>query len=263
MQVRSMVAEAAALGLAGCGGAKAVVNEPSKITLRQALKETVDALYAARYRSASHGGVAIGLNACTFTATFNVTATGTDKQGLVLNVGAPAGAPVTAGLQGSLEATASATRGNTVAVTFTSPACNPADTLGTKLPNEVAHLQWQIGAARYGGYPAAEPAQGRSGVGRPDVRPAAQRLGAGTAGAPTNPSSTPSAEPAASGGIPPSQGRRPWNRPDLFALPPGFRPDISRVVPSQDPILLYPPIGTPGDASAPVRPDGTAAPQAR
>lgn len=69
MRSRIMTVGASALVLTGCGGASTVVNEPSKISLKLALEETVDALFAARYRSAQQGGTAIGLNACTVTAT--------------------------------------------------------------------------------------------------------------------------------------------------------------------------------------------------
>ena len=171
-----------------------------------------------------------------------MTATGTDKQGLVLNVGTPPGAPVTLGVQGSLEATASATRGNAVTVTFTSPACNPADTLGTKSPNEVAHLQWQIGAARYGGYPAAgQPSRGTGRTG-PDWVDAPMKRGGTTATATAGGKSA-SGAAAGAGATPATAPGR--FRPDLSGTLLGYRPDISAIVSGGDPILLMPPPAAP------------------
>lgn len=149
---------ATALVVSACTNAvQSVVNNPSEITLDRALKETITALQNARahadtYRHPDGSRDPIGLNACSVQAVFNVTAGGADRQGLVLNVGAPAGAPVTVGLQGSIEQSATATRGNVVTVLFTSPACNPPNTLGSGRPDQLVTLQRQIDMVRDGSY---------------------------------------------------------------------------------------------------------------
>lgn len=160
------------LGLPGCGATRAVVNEPSQITLDRALKETVDALYAARAHAdkIAADGPRIGLNACSVQAVFNITAGATANQGLVLNVGAPAGAPVVAGVQGTVGQTETVGRGNTVTVLFTTPACNPTGTLGSAEPENVALLQRQIALAREGLYPPADGRERRPRRPHPEFR---------------------------------------------------------------------------------------------
>jgi hypothetical protein len=149
MRVNAAVALVIAAACSGCNDASQVVAQPSNITIADALQQTVAALHSIQSPRAEHGsGSAIGFNPCTMEVTFAVTAGGTDNKSLVLNVGAPAGGPVSAGLQGSVGSTATASRANSVTLLFTTPACNPAGTLGTARPDDVSLLQQQIGAAR-------------------------------------------------------------------------------------------------------------------
>jgi hypothetical protein len=142
----------AAACLGGCSTTK-IVDQPSQITLQQALQETVAALHSVQSPQAYNGSKeAIGFNPCTLQVTFSVTAGGTDNRSLVLNLAAPTGAAVAAGVQGSIGSTETASRGNTVTLLFTTPACNPTGTLGTTRPDEVSLLQQQIGEARQNRY---------------------------------------------------------------------------------------------------------------
>jgi hypothetical protein len=160
MRIRAVAVFAVITACSGCNGASHVVPHPSEITLGEALRETVAALHSIQSPAAQNGSdSAIGFDPCTMTVTFAITAGGTDDQHLVLDAGTPAGAPVSAGVQGSIGSTATASRGNTVTLVFTTPACNPAGTLGTTRPDEVSLLQQQIGAARLNEYmkPLAGP----------------------------------------------------------------------------------------------------------
>ena len=152
--------------LSGCSVRK-IVDDPSQITLAAALQETVAALHGIQSQSAYHGsGQALGFNPCTIQVTFAITAGGTDNKSLVLNLGAPRDAPVSAGVQGTIGTTETASRGNNVSVLFTTPACNPAGTLGSIRPDEVSLLQQQIGDARLNQYaaPLAPVAPGAAGA---------------------------------------------------------------------------------------------------
>ena len=82
----------------------------------------MDALNAARYRSAQYP-YAVGLNPCTVQATFKVTAGGESANKLVLDLSATIPSGPRLGLDGT-----TASRSNEIAVTFTSPVCNPANT---------------------------------------------------------------------------------------------------------------------------------------
>jgi hypothetical protein len=151
--------------LGGCS-ANRIVDQPSNITIQEALNETVAALHSVQSQEAYNGSnSAVGFNPCTLQVTFAITAGGADNKSLVLNLGAPTGAPITAGLQGTIGTTETTSRGNTVTLVFTTPACNPTGTLGSARPDEVSLLQQQIGAARLGRYmkplePLAAPGGG-------------------------------------------------------------------------------------------------------
>lgn len=141
--------------LTGCGGAsKAVVDNPSGLTLQAALVDTVTSIYAARRQSLvlkeANGGVPLGLNVCSAQAVFNVSATGNDTRSVNGTLSTPQNLYVSASVSGSSSSTSTASRGNQVTVLFTSPACNPPDTLGTKSPDMVVLLEREIEAARYG-----------------------------------------------------------------------------------------------------------------
>lgn len=141
--------------LTGCGGAsKAVVDNPSGLTLRAALVDTVTSIYDARRQSQvlrqANGGVPLGLNVCSAQAVFNVSASGTDTRSATGTLSTPENLYVSASVSGSSSSTSTASRGNQITVLFTSPACNPPDTLGTKSPDMVVLLEREIEAARYG-----------------------------------------------------------------------------------------------------------------
>ena len=138
--------------LAGCTAQQTVV-EPNQITLSKAMVDTVDALADARAEGlARHTN--FGLYACTVTAVFNISATGTADNKLAVGVsgGPPAAvAPVTVNVSGSSEATQSGTRGNTVTLVLAANECLPK-------PPSVA--------APAGGGKAAGGAKGASAGGR-------------------------------------------------------------------------------------------------
>jgi len=185
MIVRHYAAASLLLACMGCTNAsRAVVDQPSKITLKNALTSTVEAIYAARERSAELrrkiGGVPLGLNVCTLSATFNIAASGADTSSGNISVGTPADLFVSATVSGSVSESLSASRGNQVTVLFTSPACNPPDTLGTKSPKDVVLLEQEIEAAREG-VPDLQPTGGlphdsRSTLSRRTPRQAVQPL---------------------------------------------------------------------------------------
>lgn len=137
--------------LVACNQAPVGVD-PSTIRLSTALRETVDALYEMQAASRQHperrSSGALGINVCTVTATFNVTAGGTQNNELVVALGTPPAAPVSLNLTGTAGQTVTASRGNQIAVSFTSPACNPDGTLGSTHPGRVLELEQQIEAVR-------------------------------------------------------------------------------------------------------------------
>ncbi len=155
MRFRMVAAMGAAVAGAGCtNAANDVVNRPSDITLTAALESTVDSIYAARLRSAARraqiGGLPLGLNVCDFTAVFNIAASGIDMRTGSVTASTPPNLYVSLSATGGRTDTATASRGNQVTVRFTSPACNPPDTLGTKSPKDVVLLEREIEAARAG-----------------------------------------------------------------------------------------------------------------
>lgn len=211
MQYGALVAGVvASLSLGGCGGAaRAVVDRPSDITLKAALTSTVDAIYAARAQSAAlkaaNGNVPLGLNVCTVSAVFNIAATGTDTRSVTGSVSTPPDLYVSATVSGTSSSTATAIRGNQVTVTFTSPACNPVDTLGTKSPGDVVLLEREIEAAREG---APDPIHRGRPTPTPTLLPGQRRKPPATVAqvqsppatspvSPTTPTPTPVAPPTA------------------------------------------------------------------
>jgi hypothetical protein len=119
------------LALAGCSQNRVPV-EANAITLSQAMRDTVDAIYDARaegiLKAREAGGANLGYFPCTITAVFNISATGTVSNKLALGVsgGPPAAiAPVSLNLSGSNESVQSGTRGNTVTLVFASAPCMP------------------------------------------------------------------------------------------------------------------------------------------
>jgi len=112
--------------LAACAAQQTVV-EPNQITLSKAMIDTVDALADARAEGLTRH-TNFGLYACTATAVFNISATGTADNKVALGVsgGPPAAvAPVTVNISGSSEATQTGTRGNTVTVVLATNECLP------------------------------------------------------------------------------------------------------------------------------------------
>jgi hypothetical protein len=115
-----------ALLVTGCT-AHQRVSEPSGITLSKAMRDTVDALAAAREQGAKYDPK-FGFYPCTVTAVFNVSATGTadNKTNIGVSGGPPPEiAPVSANLSVSNEETESGTRGNTVTLVFATKECLP------------------------------------------------------------------------------------------------------------------------------------------
>ena len=215
MRFGRLAAMVAAVAGAGCtNAARDVVDKPSDITLVAALESTVDAIYAARLRSAARraqiGGSPLGLNVCDFTAVFNIAARGTDTRTGSVTASTPPNLYVSLSATGSRTDTATASRGNQVTVRFTSPACNPPDTLGTKSPKDVVLLEREIEAARAG---APDPLH--TGAAPPARRPRQATTATGEpATATTNPS------PVAPGGGPQTvatsvvHGKDPLSIPD-------------------------------------------------
>lgn len=180
MEIQSMGAVVACIGLlsACTNPAEQVVQHPSNVSLRTALITMVDALAAARAESqeiqergvlvpvvvhAPTGAVQqgnsivyesvpvgpIGINTCSVTATFNIAVSGsaTTSEGGTVDILRP----IDSTLSISNSDASTASRGNQIAVTFTTPACNPAGALGTTAPWYVTLLQREIEAARTGG----------------------------------------------------------------------------------------------------------------
>jgi len=240
----ALAAGVSAISCSGCGAVKSVVNDPSSITLDQAVAQAVDAFYVARDRSEAHHTQPIGLNACSMQATFAVTAGANDHQGLVLNVGAPAGSPVNAGATGTFEQMSSAQRQNTITLLFTTPACNPPNTLGSTKPEDVSLLQQQIGAARQNLYmPPPRMAASVGGSLKPARQPGASPTQATTGGAtPGTPASGGSAVVPAAGasaGPPEAPPRRfPGGPLPTYRGLPGANPDVILVQPSALPHRL-------------------------
>lgn len=205
MRLLLVAAGSATLACAGCTGAsRAVVDQPSAIDLKTALVSTVEAISAARDKATqirgANQGVPIGLNVCTVSATFNIAASGIDERGISGTIGTPPNLYVSAAVAATSSATSTASRGNQITVVFTSPACNPADTLGTKSPGDVVLLEREIEAARegapdpiYRGPPAGATARARQAVrgsgGPPSSNPSAP--GPTTPSTPAQPTPTP------------------------------------------------------------------------
>lgn len=115
-----------AFSLGGCAANQEIVD-PSKVTLEQALVDTVDALAEARQRSMERN-TNFAFYGCTVTASFNVSATQTVGTKLALSAtgGPPAAiAPISINLSGSRETSDSGTRGNVVTVVLATPGCLP------------------------------------------------------------------------------------------------------------------------------------------
>lgn len=138
--------------LAACSSAAdKVVPDPTGITLEAGLVQVVRGLRAAEAESRRTGQQSLGLDPCTVTVTFNVTADGKSRDQIVLDASVkPTIGPVAAGLglQATSENTLTATRGNQISVLLTSAACNPANTLGTLHPGNLVTLAEQSAEIR-------------------------------------------------------------------------------------------------------------------
>jgi len=114
-----------ALACSACAtGPERVVPQPSRISLKSALQDTVDALYAAYDRAHADGRRPIGFYPCTLSASFNISATGTANNELALGTGARTSNSLGAASIGA-GSMLTATRGNTIVVTFASDRCLP------------------------------------------------------------------------------------------------------------------------------------------
>lgn len=113
---------------------QAVVPQPTTITLQDAMVQVADALNAARAASDRYPQ-RIGIDPCSVQVTFDITASGTGDNKLVVDasIKPPAPVPIGIGVTASSQDVLKAERGNHITVNLNSPACNPADTLGTLL----------------------------------------------------------------------------------------------------------------------------------
>ena len=138
---RPLVAVMLLLGfLAACSSAEKVVPDPTGITFEAAMMQVVTGLRAAEAEAKRTGTNSLGLDNCTVTVTFNITAGGTDKRSVVLDASIrPPAQVIDAGASAKVsdESTLTAARGNQIAVLLTTAACNPAGTLGTVSPANV------------------------------------------------------------------------------------------------------------------------------
>jgi len=126
-----------------------VVPQPTSITLENAVVQVVEALNAGRAVAARYPE-RIGLDPCTVQVVFDITASGTSDNKIVLDasIKPPAPAPVSAGVSATVSDVLVANRGNHVTLTLTSPACNPANTLGTLRPERVGELARRSASVR-------------------------------------------------------------------------------------------------------------------
>jgi hypothetical protein len=117
---------ALSLTLSAWSAACAVQNvaDPARISLEQAMVDTVDALNAANRRS-KHLHTDYKFYRCSVTAVYNISATATvdNKVGLTATGPTPPVVPIAYAGSISSEAQASGTRGNTVTVVLETPYC--------------------------------------------------------------------------------------------------------------------------------------------
>jgi hypothetical protein len=158
MLKRSWIAAALAAGLLpGCTTLAPQQPAPT-VGLSQALTDTIDALAAAKARWAETDQHS-GMDVCSLTATFNVSsqAVTNNKGGVTLGI-TQSSLPVTLGGSGSHEVATTQAQGNTITLVLTTPACNPAGTLGTINPDKVGDLARQNALVR-AGQPVRVPAR--------------------------------------------------------------------------------------------------------
>ncbi len=103
-----------------------VVPKPGAITLEEAMKSVAAGLVEMK---AAEVGMKTGLIPSEVTVTFNISATATDQNKLVVEVGAPAGAPVGGKIGGEAGSSATSQRGNQVTVKFSNILFAPDNTL--------------------------------------------------------------------------------------------------------------------------------------
>jgi len=139
--------------LSACGpnAAQQVVPDPTAISVETAISSVIRGIRLGEQLAASSGDRPIGLNTCTVSVSFNVTAGGEHKNELVLDAAIKAGGDPISG-SGEVKSTTSnsltANRGNQISLLFTSPACNPEGTLGTAHPTQVGIMGQQMDVYR-------------------------------------------------------------------------------------------------------------------
>jgi len=107
---------------AGC--AVQNVADPTRITLEQAMVDTVHALNSANVES-KRLGTHFGFYGCSVTAVYNISATATADNKVALSATGPTPPLVPIGFGGSIssDVSTSGTRGNTVTVVLETPYC--------------------------------------------------------------------------------------------------------------------------------------------
>lgn len=129
-----------------------VVPDPSAIIMEAALTSVMRGLRLSEIEArSSPSNQALGLNPCTVTVVFNITAGGTNKNELVLDASIKGGSAIVGGageVRNTTTDEPTVLRGNQITVLLTSPACNPQDTLGTAHPDKIEILASQAQRVR-------------------------------------------------------------------------------------------------------------------
>ncbi len=116
--------------VAGCGGTKWIVPEPSNITLEAAMESVGKGL---KQMKDAQGNIKTGLLPSEVTVTFNVTASATDTKSLHIAVSTPQApqVPVSGSITSDLSTAITANRGNSITIKFTNLLYTPTGQLLT------------------------------------------------------------------------------------------------------------------------------------
>lgn len=130
--------------LVACGNAaRDVIPDPSSITVETALVSVVRGLRLAEAEAKNGSDQALGLNPCTVSVVFNITAGGVNKNELVLDANIKGGNAIISGtgeIKDTLTNEMTANRGNQISVLLTSTACLSKDTLAGTHPADVGKV---------------------------------------------------------------------------------------------------------------------------
>jgi hypothetical protein len=129
---------AASFSMSACASGKIVPN-PGSITLEAAMKSVGNGL---KQMKEAQGDITTGLLPSEVTVSFNVTASATDSQKLLVTASTQAvQLPVSGGLTGDLSSAISTARGNVVTIKFTNLLFAPEKQfLTAKTPNEIKEI---------------------------------------------------------------------------------------------------------------------------